>query len=257
MWSSLLRNVPCVALRRSLNCIRDSSTRAEGPALVTKDWMAQHLQWTRDHLTPELNLCLLTEECPLYKVQSDQVPGGLTDPWWSIYWPGGQVLARYVLDQPSLVKDKVVLDLGSGCGAVALSAAKAGAAKVLANDIDLNASIAVRVNAEGNGLIGVEVDTRDILMADNSEDLLGEVDVLLVGDMFYDEVVGGAVMELCQKFSRSKKGNAVYVGDPGRWFLENNTEVESQLLCMAVRDLGERCRRENYGFDRGLVWKFR
>ena len=87
---------------------------------------------TSDHLTPELPLHLLTPSCRLYTAQAEVSPA---EPWWTVYWPGGQVrglveqrldtaqvLARYLLDNPALVRKKTVLDLGSGCGAVSLAA---------------------------------------------------------------------------------------------------------------------------------------
>lgn len=43
---------------------------------------------------------------------------------------------RYILDHPEIVKGKRVLDLGSGCGATAIAAARCGASSVTANDID-------------------------------------------------------------------------------------------------------------------------
>ena len=36
------------------------------------------------------------------------------EPFWSVYWPGGQALARYILDNPSTVRGRRVLDVGSG-----------------------------------------------------------------------------------------------------------------------------------------------
>ena len=36
------------------------------------------------------------------------------EPFWSIYWPGGQALARYIIDNPSTVRGRRVLDVGSG-----------------------------------------------------------------------------------------------------------------------------------------------
>ena len=47
---------------------------------------------------------------------------------------GGQILARYVLANPHEVAGRSVRDFGSGLRLVAIAAAKAGAAKVLAND---------------------------------------------------------------------------------------------------------------------------
>lgn len=104
------------------------------------------------HLTPELKLHLLTPNCHLYNasaetIQSTNANGAVEktffqDPFWSIYWPGGQVLTRFILDMGiKLLSNKFnensrVLDLGSGCGASAIAAKLVGARQVLANDID-------------------------------------------------------------------------------------------------------------------------
>ena len=55
------------------------------------------------------------------------------------------MLARTILDNPMLARNKTVLDLGSGCGAVTLAAVLSGAKKVIANDIDVNAVMALTV----------------------------------------------------------------------------------------------------------------
>ncbi|HET9160117.1 MAG TPA: 50S ribosomal protein L11 methyltransferase, partial [Caulobacteraceae bacterium] len=57
-------------------------------------------------------------------------------PYWAYPWGGGLVLARHILDHPETVTDLRVIDLGCGGGLVAIAAAKAGAASVLAVDID-------------------------------------------------------------------------------------------------------------------------
>lgn len=58
------------------------------------------------------------------------------DPFWGFYWPGGQAVSRFIEENPGVVKGKEVLDIGSGCGASAIAAVKAGAKKTIANDID-------------------------------------------------------------------------------------------------------------------------
>ena len=57
-------------------------------------------------------------------------PGGLCPPYWAVPWVGGQGLARYILDNPDVVRGRSVLDVGSGCGVAALAAAVAGASRV-------------------------------------------------------------------------------------------------------------------------------
>lgn len=48
---------------------------------------------TTNHLTPELKLRLITPECKLWNCPASlsEFP---SDPFWGIYWPGGQVLGR-------------------------------------------------------------------------------------------------------------------------------------------------------------------
>lgn len=47
---------------------------------------------TRQHLTPEIALHLITPSCKLWKATSGEIP--FEDPFWAFYWPGGQALTR-------------------------------------------------------------------------------------------------------------------------------------------------------------------
>jgi len=82
------------------------------------------------HLTPEIKLNLIPNEI------GSEENIAIADPFWGFYWPGGQGLARYILDNPSIAKGKRVLDFGCGSGALAIAALRAGAARAVANDID-------------------------------------------------------------------------------------------------------------------------
>ncbi|XP_052031308.1 electron transfer flavoprotein beta subunit lysine methyltransferase isoform X2 [Apodemus sylvaticus] len=112
-------------------------------------------------LTPEIQLRLLTPRCKFWWERADLWPYG--DPYWAIYWPGGQALSRYLLDNPDVVRGKSVLDLGSGCGATAIAAKMSGASKILANDIDPIAGMAITLNCKLNGLNPFPVLTKNIL----------------------------------------------------------------------------------------------
>merc|ERR1712142_5600 len=236
------------------NVSRRSSGVSSIPRPVTKEFLETHLTETRCHLTPELNLHLLTPSCPLYFAPATCNP--MSDSWWSIYWPGGQVLARTILDSPHLVRKKKVLDLGSGCGAVSIAAVSAGAISVIANDIDPDAAIAVRANAELNNIKGeIATDTTNFL--EGNEEDLKDIDVLLIGDMFYDEHIGGAVLNLCKRFKAMDSSKLILMGDPGRWFLESSSEVDRLFWSISKYSLGEECKKENYGLHQGIVWKLK
>ena len=143
-------------------------------------------------LVPEVRLHLARDARAIFSAAESLVDGGLgSRPYWSFAWPGGQGLARYLLDNPQLVAGKRVLDLGAGSALGAIAALKAGARSALASDIDPLAVVACRLNAEANG----------VTLAVTSADLLGDgpdADVILIGDLVYEpdlQIRVGALLE--------------------------------------------------------------
>jgi predicted nicotinamide N-methyase len=155
-------------------------------------------------LVPEITLLLADDIHRTWSALDEEAP-----PFWAFAWVGGQALARHVLDHPELVRDRRVLDLASGSGIVAIAAARAGATAVLASDTDARARAAIGLNAAANG---VEVDG-DVL--DAVLDL--DVDVVLAGDVFYEQPMARHVESFCDEASAA--GVDVLVGDPGREYL--------------------------------------
>ncbi|TWD53444.1 putative nicotinamide N-methyase [Agrobacterium vitis] len=157
---------------------------------------------------PEIRLHLASEVHDLWlKTEEDLAEIGLPPPFWAFAWAGGQGLARHILDHPDLVAGKRVVDFATGSGLVAIAAAKAGAAHVLAADIDPFVETALRLNAAEN----------DVTIAFSADNIVGralEADVLLAGDVFYDK---GFADQLVPWFSElTANGVQVIVGDPGR-----------------------------------------
>lgn len=72
--------------------------------------------------------------------------------YWSFCWASGQVLAMYLLENPEMVRDKVVVDFGCGSAVVAIAAKMAGARRVIACDMDADAIVAAKANAELNNV---------------------------------------------------------------------------------------------------------
>ena len=70
---------------------------------------------SRSQLVPEISLRLLTPSHELWHKPVFQEDEHL-EPFWSIFWPGGQVLTRFIFDS-KILEGKRVLDLGCGCGA--------------------------------------------------------------------------------------------------------------------------------------------
>jgi predicted nicotinamide N-methyase len=107
--------------------------------------------------------------------QVDTIWGDM--PYWAFAWSSGRALAKYILDNPQLVRDKTICDFGAGSGIVALAAIKAGAKAAWACDLDQQALLASQLNASKNGMkVSICTDISEV------EDL----DMLVVGDVLYD-----------------------------------------------------------------------
>ncbi|XP_076242726.1 electron transfer flavoprotein beta subunit lysine methyltransferase-like [Calliopsis andreniformis] len=220
----------------------------------------KHTEVTRKHMTPEIRLFLLTANCSLYHEPFQTILNGdqatknvFTNPFWSIYWPGGQALARFVLDEggrlfSTLNKGETnVLDVGAGCGAAAIAAKLVGANKVVANDIDKVACTAISMNAALNH-VKIEISQENLL----HEPLKTAVDVILIGDMLYDEEIAGSLIPWLQKARKS--GSRIYLSDPGRHGL--TSDLKKRLKLLKVYPLPDNVRQENYGYDKCNVWEF-
>ncbi len=163
-------------------------------------------------LVPEVKLHLAHEAVPLWQKTEEELGEiGLPPPFWAFAWAGGQALARHVLDHPPLVAGKRVIDLAAGAGLVGIAAMKAGAARVLAADIDAFACAAASLNAALNA-VALEVTGADLLTAPAPD-----CDVILVGDLFYEQALAARVLAWLAE--AEARGIPALIGDPGRSYL--------------------------------------
>ncbi len=160
--------------------------------------------------TPELQLHLADEVTPIWRLTEDALTEiGLPPPFWAFAWAGGQALARYILDNPAIVAGKAVIDFASGSGLVAIAARRAGAARVLAADIDVFCGEALSLNAAANG---VAIDFTGDNLLDTSPPAWAEV--ILAGDICYEKPLAAQVMAWLAEARAA--GATVLIGDPGR-----------------------------------------
>ncbi|KGD87529.1 methyltransferase [Rhizobium sp. YS-1r] len=193
---------------------------------------------------PEIRLHLASEAHELWlKTEEDLDKIGLPPPFWAFAWAGGQGLARFILDHPETVAGKQVLDFATGSGLVAIAAKLAGAADVLAADIDPWTETAVRLNAAENG----------VELRFTREDQVGkavDADVILAGDVFYDRNFAGALIPWFTRLAG--EGRLVLVGDPGRSYCPKD-----RLEQLAVYDVPVTRVLEDSEVKRTTVWRFR
>ena len=192
--------------------------------------------------TPELVLRLADEITPIWTLTEEALAEiGLPPPFWAFAWAGGQALARYVLDHPEIVAGKRVIDFATGSGLVAIAAMKAGAARVLAADIDVFCEAAVGLNAEANG-VTVAFTERNLLDAAPPP-----ADVILAGDICYEKPMAEAVMAWLAQGRAA--GATVLIGDPGRTYFPKDGLVKlAEYQVATTREL------EDFAVKRTCVW---
>ncbi len=192
---------------------------------------------------PELRLHLADEAHDLWHRTEEELEEiGLPPPFWAFAWAGGQGLARYVLDNPDVVRGRTVLDFASGSGLVAIAAAKCGAAQVTAVDIDPFSEAAVALNAEENG-VTIDFSAIDLIGRDEGWE------VVLAGDVFYDREFAERLVPWFKALSA--RGATVLVGDPGRAYLP-----KERLERLAVYEVPVTRALEDAEVKKTTVWRF-
>ena len=159
-------------------------------------------------LVPEIRLHLASAVTPLWRAtEATLAAREVPPPYWAFAWPGGQALARYVLDDPGVVRGRGVLDFAAGSGLAGIAAIVAGAVSATAADIDRFADAAIALNAAANGV------TINIV-GDDPIDRPSRWDVVLAGDVCYEQPMAGRATTWLRRLAAA--GTEVLLGDPGR-----------------------------------------
>ena len=179
-------------------------------ALLDADaFIAANTRPARTALVPELELELASEITPIWHATEAWLAQRNVDPpYWAFAWPGGQALARHILDHPGLVAGLRVLDFAAGGGIAAIACARSGAI-VEACDIDQLAAAAMRRNTARNG-VAIE-----IICAD----LVGEAcrwDMIMCGDVCYEAPMARHILPWLRRMATQAE---VWIADPGRAYL--------------------------------------
>jgi predicted nicotinamide N-methyase len=201
-------------------------------------FVRRHTQLVPVPDVPGIRLHQADDVMRLYGLAAEEL--GQADPplpFWAFAWAGGLAIARYLADRPEEIAGRRVLDVASGSGLCAIVAMRAGAASVHAVDIDPLSEAAVAVNASANG-VHVGFSRRDPLDAPPPD-----VDVILAGDVCYEETLAGRMTDWLRTAAAS--GTRVLIGDPGRTYLPAGLERLASYSIHTTRELEDSTVKES------------
>jgi predicted nicotinamide N-methyase len=191
---------------------------------------------TRAPLVPEIVLYQATEITPIWQATEEWLAArNVAPPFWAFAWPGGQALARHVLDHPELVAGRRVLDFAAGGGIAAIACATAGATAVEAAEIDPLACAAIRLNAAAN----------EVRVHALAGDITGSAcrwDIILCGDVCYEAPMTTHILPWLRRMAKQA---AVWIADPGRAYLPADSLKAFARYCVPTTiELEDRTERE-------------
>ena len=207
-------------------------------------FLDRHAPFSPAPLCPELRVFYAQSLVAVWEAAETLAGGVLPAPFWAYPWAAGMAIARVILDDPSLIADRSVLDIGAGGGIASLAAAQAGARWVVANDLDPWALATTRIAAERQGL------TVETLLADltREPERTDEFDVLLCGDLLYEKSEAALQHALLDR--AATRGATVLAGDAGRtYFTPAGMTLLREFDLTVPRDL------EGVDVRRARVWR--
>ncbi|MEP6655666.1 MAG: 50S ribosomal protein L11 methyltransferase [Betaproteobacteria bacterium] len=171
------------------------------------EFLDAHTRIAAPPICPEISLHLGNEIDAIWEKQESCLACfGTAPPYWAMAWVGGQALARYTLDHPSLFAHRSFLDFGSGSGLCAIAAAKVGAT-VAASDIDPYSIQAITSNARLNN-VNVETLQADLIGAPS------RWSIVVAGDLWYESTLARRLTSWLRDIAN--QGTQVLLGDCGR-----------------------------------------
>ena len=189
-------------------------------------------------LVPEIKLRLATAVTPLWQATEVALAReGMPPPFWAFAWPGGQALARHILDHADVAAGRQVIDFGAGGGISGLAAKLAGADMVTLVDIDPFAAAAQALNAQLNGL------SVDYVCADIIGTPVAPGSLLIAGDVCYEKPFSSRLIPWLSNLAQ--RGVTVLLADPDRAYRPRDGITPlADYAVPTTRDLEDRDVRE-------------
>lgn len=198
--------------KRTLPPMRSANSRPDlALHLPSEDLLKSLAPLSLVPLRPDLRAHQAPDVFALWQAWEEESGRKQDVPFWAVAWPAAQVMARWFHRHPEWVRGRIVLDLGCGGGVAGIAAAKDGAKRVYANDIDPPALEMCARNAEANR-VHLQVDGADLLERGWPDD----TGLILVGDLFYERAMSDHLIDWLRRARRG--GIPVLIADSSRPF---------------------------------------
>jgi predicted nicotinamide N-methyase len=174
-----------------------------------------------------ITLGLIDPDFPTGPLSADVMRAVIERPaYWAFCWGSGLGLARLLFRQPSWVRGKSILDLGTGSGVVAIAATLNGAARVVACDNDAVALNAARANAQLNGVL--------LEFAADLDAVDGAIDLVVLADVLYDAANLPLLDAICTRY-----GNVLIADSRIREIPDTRFRCICEIDARTMPNLGE------------------
>ena len=169
-----------VAMKAAERHVELEVNLAESEAALRRTLPDARLQITAPPAFAQIKLALINSDFQTGPLPASVMHAVIAKPaYWAFCWGSGLALARWLLQNPEVVANKRVADVGCGCGIGAIAAKIAGAAHVIACDNDPDALVNAQANA---GLNDVH-----LAFCEDFAHLDGDLDLILMADVLYDK----------------------------------------------------------------------
>jgi predicted nicotinamide N-methyase len=159
-------------------------------------------------------------------------------PYFGILWPAAEGLSQYLAQNPKLVKNKSVLELGCGLGYPSLVATHLGA-KVLATDFHPDVEEYFQRNCRHSSMT---CSYQRLNWREDKQDI-GLFDIVMGSDVLYESKHASEVAKGLIRFLAP--GGKILLSDPGRNYLQRFLEAmrdegyseESELIAISDKEV--------------------
>jgi predicted nicotinamide N-methyase len=159
-------------------------------------------------------------ELSLYRVKNlDELVDQVTDdefnlderlPYWAELWPSAAALSRFLLENPGLLENRNVLELGCGLGLTSMIAHRQRPLHLICTDYENAALELTRKNFELNNLEPPELK----LMDWRSPDFDNEFEIILASDILYEKRFFEPIFSLFEKLLA--RDGLIILAEPNR-----------------------------------------